>query len=50
LGAGCILLQYRQSGLRLTIRAGEQINGKEYGPKPGPAATNFTTYVWVYEW
>lgn len=39
-----------QNGLRLTIRAGEQINGKVYGPKIGPADTVYTTYVWVYEW
>ena len=39
-----------QNGLRLTIRAGEQIGDKVFGPKPGPAETTFTTYVWVYEW
>jgi hypothetical protein len=39
-----------QNGLRLTIRAGEQMNGKLYGPKSGPAETVYTTYVWVYEW
>jgi hypothetical protein len=39
-----------QNGMRLTIRAGEQINGKMYGPKPGPADTVYTTYVWVYQW
>lgn len=39
-----------KNGLRLTIRAGEQIDGKVYGPKPGPAETVYTTYVWVYEW
>ncbi len=39
-----------QNGLRLTIRDGEQIVGKVYGPPPGPAETVFTTYVWVYEW
>jgi hypothetical protein len=37
-------------GLRLTIRDGEQINGKVFGPRPGPAETVYTTYVWVYEW
>jgi Protein of unknown function (DUF2961) len=37
-------------GLRLTVRAGEKIDGKLYGPPPGPADTVFTTYVWVYEW
>lgn len=37
-------------GLRLTIRAGEQIDGNVFGPKPGPAETTFTTYVWAYEW
>jgi len=37
-------------GLRLTVRAGEKIEGKLYGPEPGPADTLFTTYVWVYEW
>ncbi len=39
-----------QNGMRLTIRDGEEINGKVYGPKPGPMDTMFTTYVWVYEW
>lgn len=39
-----------QNGLRLTIRAGEQINGKVFGPKQGPAETVYTTYVWAYEW
>ena len=39
-----------QNGLRLTIRAGEQIDEKVYGPKPGPAETVYTTYAWVYEW
>ena len=39
-----------QNGLRLTIRDGEQIAGKTFGPKPGPADTVYTTYVWVYEW
>ncbi len=38
------------SGLRLTIRDGEMADGKVYGPKPGPADTTYTTYVWVYEW
>jgi hypothetical protein len=37
-------------GLRLTIRAGEAAGGKVYGPKPGPADTVYTTYVWAYEW
>jgi hypothetical protein len=39
-----------KNGLRLTIRAGEQIDGKVYGAKSGPAETVYTTYVWVYEW
>lgn len=39
-----------QDGLRLTIRVGEVIDGRVCGPKPGPAATTYTTYVWVYEW
>ena len=38
------------SGLRLTVRAGEKIGDQLFGPKPGPAETTFTTYVWVYEW
>lgn len=37
-------------GLRLTIRAGEQMDGKMFGPKSGPAETIYTTYVWSYEW
>jgi hypothetical protein len=37
-------------GLRLTLRAGEEFRGKVFGPKPGPKDTDFTTYVWVYEW
>jgi len=39
-----------QDGMRLTIRVGEAINGKVFGPPPGPAETVYTTYVWVYEW
>ena len=39
-----------RNGLRLTIRDGEQIDGKVFGPKPGPAETVYTTYVWTYEW
>lgn len=35
-------------GLRLTIRDGEESNGKVFGCDPRP--TVFTTYVWVYEW
>ncbi len=38
------------SGMRLTIRAGEKIDGHVFGPPPGPAETTYTTYVWVYEW
>jgi hypothetical protein len=38
------------AGLRLTIRDGEMVDGKVCGPKPGPADTVYTTYVWVYEW
>jgi hypothetical protein len=37
-------------GLRLTIRAGEKIDGKLFNPETPPADTFFTTYVWVYEW
>ena len=36
------------NGLRLTIRDGEESNGKVFGCNPQP--TVFTTYVWVYEW
>jgi hypothetical protein len=36
------------NGLRLTIRDGEESNGKVFGCNPEP--TVFTTYVWVYEW
>jgi len=39
-----------EKGLRLTIRAGEQRDGKVFGPKSGPAETIYTTYVWTYEW
>lgn len=39
-----------KGGLRLTIRAGEKIGDIVFGPKPGPAPTTYTTYVWVYEW
>ena len=38
------------AGLRLTIRDGETVGGQVCGPKPGPADTSYTTYVWVYEW
>jgi len=41
---------FPSTGLRLTIRAGEQIDGQTFGPPPGPAETTYTTYVWVYEW
>jgi hypothetical protein len=37
-------------GLRLTLRVGDEVNGKVAGPPPGPADTTYTTYVWVYEW
>jgi hypothetical protein len=37
-------------GMRLTIRAGEKIGDKVFGPDPGPVETTFSTYVWVYEW
>jgi len=36
------------NGLRLTIRDGEESNGKVFGCDPQP--TTFTTYVWLYEW
>ncbi len=36
-----------QKGLRLTCRCGETDNGHPIGDPP---ATEFTTYVWVYEW
>lgn len=39
-----------EKGLRLTIRNGEEFEGKVFGPKPGPTDTTFTTYVWIYEW
>ena len=39
-----------QNGLRLTIRAGEKIDGKLFNPETPPAETVFTTYVWAYEW
>jgi len=39
-----------QNGLRLTIRNGEESKGKVYGGPPGPAETEFTSYVWAYEW
>jgi hypothetical protein len=38
------------NGLRLTIRAGEKIDGKLFNPETPPAETIFTVYVWVYEW
>ncbi len=37
-------------GLRLTVRAGEEFNGKVFGPEAGPKDTEFTAYVWLYEW
>jgi len=37
-------------GLRLTLRNGEESHGNAYGPPPGPKETEFTTYVWAYEW
>jgi hypothetical protein len=37
-------------GLRLTVRAGEEFNGKVFGPEAGPRDTELTTYVWLYEW
>jgi hypothetical protein len=43
-------LVFFENGLRLTLRAGEEFKGKVFGPKAGPQETNFTTYVWVYEW
>jgi hypothetical protein len=39
-----------ENGLRLTLRNGEQLHGYTYGPPPGPKETEFTTYVWAYEW
>ena len=36
------------SGLRLTLRDGEESHGKVFGCTPQD--TVFTTYVWVYEW
>lgn len=36
------------SGLRLTLRDGEESHGKVFGCRP--QNTVFTTYVWVYEW
>jgi len=35
------------SGLRLTCRCGEQVDGKTVG---NPPETRYTTYTWVYEW
>jgi len=36
------------NGLRLTLRNGEESDGKVFGCQPD--ITAFTTYVWVYEW
>ena len=36
------------NGLRLTIRDGEEADGKVFGCDPQP--TVFSTYVWLYEW
>jgi len=35
------------SGLRLTCRCGEEVEGKVFGD---PQSTNYSTYVWTYEW
>lgn len=37
-------------GLRLTIRAGEEIDGKLFNSETPPAETVYTAYVWAYEW
>lgn len=34
-------------GLRLTARCGDQVNGKVIG---NPPKTEYTTYVWLYQW
>ena len=36
-----------KSGLRLTCRCGDQVNGITIG---NPPETRYTTYVWVYRW
>lgn len=36
-----------QTGLRLTCRCGEELDGKKLHDPPD---TRFTTYTWVYEW
>ncbi|MCX5670268.1 MAG: DUF2961 domain-containing protein [Planctomycetota bacterium] len=36
-----------QDGLRLTLRCGEELQGKVLHTPP---PTTYTTYVWVYEW
>ncbi|WP_117879657.1 DUF2961 domain-containing protein [Aureibaculum luteum] len=36
-----------QNGMRLTNRCGEEIDGKIFHDPP---ATEYTTYVWTYEW
>ena len=36
-----------QEGLRLTARCGEKIGDRKYFD---PQSTEYTTYVWVYEW
>lgn len=43
-------LVFFDHGLRLTVRAGEEFNGRVFGPAAGPKDTDFTTYVWLYEW
>lgn len=37
-----------QKGLRLACKCGEKIDGTVYHRDPAP--TEYTTYVWVYEW
>ena len=36
-----------QKNLRLTLRCGEELNGK---PLHDPQTTQYTAYVWVYQW
>ena len=36
-----------QTGLKLTCRCGDQVNGRTIGDPP---ETRYTTYAWVYEW
>lgn len=36
-----------KKGLRLTNRIGEEINGHIFHKPP---KTNYTTYVWMYQW